>query len=153
MQAVGGVDFHVAHIEVVEDAERDQRADALTIGRNFMQRVAAIVLRQRLDPVEAVRSQIGNGHHSAVGFRMSGDFFGEFAVVESLTFALGDLAQRGGLIGEGEFFAGQRSATARHESRGKTRLRFEFGYLIGPQPRDGWCDHIAALGVFNGRFK
>ena len=118
-----------------------------------MQRVTAVVLRQRFDPVERVRGQVGGGHRATIGFGVRGDFCREFTAVERLALALGDFAQRRRLIGEGEFFAGQRRAAARHEGFLEARLRFQFRHLIGPQARDGRRDHVTAFGVFDRRLE
>ena len=71
-----GLDLHVLrvnavacqarHVKVPQNAQGDQRGDALAVGRNLMQRVAPVVLRQRLDPLGLVGRQVRGAQAAAV---------------------------------------------------------------------------------------
>ena len=70
VQAVGRIDGERAHVDVLQDTERDEGTDALTVRRNFMQREVAVVLRERLDPVALMGREVLHRHRAAVLFRM-----------------------------------------------------------------------------------
>ena len=55
---IGAVHRQLGDVEVLQDAQRDQRRDALAVGRDLMQRVAAIVLADRLDPFGLVGGEV-----------------------------------------------------------------------------------------------
>ena len=62
VHAVGAVDRQRAQLEVLEHAERHQRDDALAVGRDLVQRVAAVIHGQGVDPVRLVRRHVGGAH-------------------------------------------------------------------------------------------
>ncbi len=72
VQAVGGIHGDRAKVEVLEYAERHLRRDALPVGRNLVQRVAAVVLGERLDPVDGVRGEVIHRHCAAMRAGMRG---------------------------------------------------------------------------------
>ena len=53
------VDRQVAKVELLGDAERDQRRDALPVGRDLVQSVAAVVDADRLDPLRLEAREVG----------------------------------------------------------------------------------------------
>ena len=57
-------------VEVLEHAERHQRDDALAVRRDLVQRVAAVIHLERLQPVGLVRGEIGDLQRAAVRTRM-----------------------------------------------------------------------------------
>ena len=59
VHAVGPVHRVRAQVEVGEDAERDQRHDALAVGRDLVQGVAAIIHIEGLNPLWPVRRHVG----------------------------------------------------------------------------------------------
>jgi hypothetical protein len=54
---VDAVHGQACHIEMAQNAQSDQRGDALPVGWNLVQRIAAVVLRDGLDPLGLVRWQ------------------------------------------------------------------------------------------------
>src|SRR5436309_13128929 len=59
-------------VEAVENAERNQCRDALSIRWNFVNGDAAIIERERFDPFAFVRGKIVRGMRPAVCARMCG---------------------------------------------------------------------------------
>ena len=60
-QAVQGRFAIVSHrleVKTLNDVQREQGSDALSVGRNFVDIVAAIVRRNRLHPIRGVVSEI-----------------------------------------------------------------------------------------------
>src|SRR5690606_41254999 len=51
------IDAHALQVEMFADAQRHQGGNALPVGRDFMQFIAAVRLRDGLDPVGAIRSE------------------------------------------------------------------------------------------------
>ena len=153
VHAVRGIHRQLGDIEVLENAQRDQRRDALAVGRNFMQRVAAVIDADRFHPVVFVIGQIVHRHRAAILFGPGNDFFGEVACVKRFTFGLGDPRQGFGLSREGEFFTRCRRAPARHEGFSVSWLIFQFRRLLGPQAGDGRRHHITVGGVFDRGFE
>ena len=82
-----------------------ERGDALAVGRDLVQRVAAVVDADRLDPVVRVRGEIVERQRGAVLLRERGDFLRELARVERFASRLGDALQRLRLRGKRELLA------------------------------------------------
>ena len=102
-------------IEVVENSKRDQRGDALAVRRNLVHGDAAIVERERIDPVARVRREIGWRMRTAVRARMRNHRSGEIAAIERFTARGRDFAECRRHGGAREPFTRQRRTTARHE--------------------------------------
>ena len=153
VQAVGAVHRVRAQVEVLEDAERDQRHDALAVGRDLVQRVAAVVHLERLHPVGPVRREVGGAHRAAVLLRRRLDLCGELAAIERLALRGGDLFQRRGMFLEDEPFSGARRAAARQERLGEAGLVLQLGDLRLPLPRDGRRDQEALAAVADRRLE
>src|SRR5262245_57898991 len=102
-----------AQIKVVEDAERDQRHDALAVGRDLVQGVTAIVHREWLHPVGPVRLQVGGAQRAAMFLRRRREFFGELTAIECLSLRGGDLFEGRRMFFENESFSGARRASSR----------------------------------------
>ena len=83
---------------MLQHAQRDQRRQALTIGRNFVQMDAAIFLRDRLDPFGVMIRQIVCRHQSAARFRVRDDFCREFSPIKRFAARLCDQLQRSRMI-------------------------------------------------------
>ena len=69
-----------------------QRGDALAVGRQLENVVAAVVARNRLDPIGVVLLEIGLAQVAAVGLHEGVDLVGDLALVEGVASALADEA-------------------------------------------------------------
>ena len=141
------------HVEAIEDAEGDQRRDALPVGRDLVHRVVAVVLGDRRHPLGLPGRQVGLGHGAAVGLGVRGDGRGHLATVEGLTLRLRDLAQRACGIRESEALTDMRLAAMRQEGLRETGLRGDLAQAGGGRPLV-LHDHrhaVAALGDLDGR--
>ena len=98
MQAIGGIDGQSRHVEVFEDTQRNERAYALAVRRDFVQRVTTVVLPDRLDPVALVGGQIGHRHRAAVQLRVGDDFFGKVALIKRFALGFRDAFERARLV-------------------------------------------------------
>ena len=67
VQIVGAAETHGLEVVGLEDVEHLQRGDALRVRRQLPHVVAAVVSGHGLDPLGAVRGQIGGGEIPAVG--------------------------------------------------------------------------------------
>jgi hypothetical protein len=142
-------------IEVIENAERDQRRDALTVRRQFVDGVAAIILRDRIDPLRLVSGQVGRGHHAAFGLRVTLDGFRNLATIQRRAARLGDLPQRLGGSGKGEAFADFRRPALGQEGfleAGLLDQRLD-AESADPLVLDRGGHEIAALGDLDGRLQ
>jgi hypothetical protein len=153
VHAVRGINRQFGDIEILEDTQCDQCRDALAVGRDFMQRVAAVVDADRFHPVVFVGGEVIHGHCAAVLLGPGDDFLGEIAFIERFTFGLSNPCQGFGLCREGEFFTRGRRTATWHESFGVSRLVFQFRCLVGPQPGDGRRHHVTVGGVFDCGFE
>src|SRR5262249_31817912 len=136
-----------AQVEVVEDAERDQRHDTLAVGRDLVQSVAAIVHLERLHPVRPVRLQIGRAQRAALLLRRRLELFSKFAAIERLSLRGSDLFKGQCVFLENKFFARARRTSFRHKGLRKTRLVLQLIDLGLPLPRDGRRDEKTLAAV------
>ncbi len=75
---------HRIEVEPVENAEADQRRQALAVGGEFVHPIAAEVDTQGRDPFGCVGGQIVERQPSAVFRRGRGDRLGQMAAIERL---------------------------------------------------------------------
>ena len=153
MHALGRIDRQRGDVKVFKNAQRDQRGDALAVGRNFVQRVAAVIDADGFHPVERVRRHVGDGDVAAGLARPRGDFFGEIAFVKRLAFGFGDALQCFGVRERGEFLTRLQGAALRHERLRKSRFVLQQRRLMGPQPCNRRRYHVAVGGVLDRGFK
>ena len=111
-RTVGG---HRGEVEILEDAERHQRGDALAVGRDLVNRDAAIVQRERRDPVGRVIREVRERVCRIDRLRVTRHRFGELAAVERVAVGLRDLRQRARERLARPVLAGHRRPSARHE--------------------------------------
>ncbi|KAG1251881.1 hypothetical protein G6F68_012052 [Rhizopus microsporus] len=91
---IGMVDWAGRQVEVLQDAQRDQRRDAVAVGRDLMQGVAAVRLADRRHPFRRVVAQIGQGQGGVVGLGVRDQLVGRFAFIEVAPAAGGDALER-----------------------------------------------------------
>ena len=84
---------HGLEVVALEDVEHLERGDALAVRRQLPHVVAAVVGRDRLDPLGVVRGQVRGGEIAAVGAHVLLDALGDLALVEGVAAALGDGAR------------------------------------------------------------
>src|SRR5262249_44362636 len=109
-----------------------------------VERLAAIVQGERVDPVRRVRRKVIKRERATMPARVRYHFFGELAPVESLALRLRNALERLRMRGGDEFLARRRGATIRHEVLGESGNVPQPGALLRPQPRDGGRDQVAA---------
>ena len=88
MLGVHPIDLHAGQIEVLQNAQSNQCGDALTIGRNFMQGVAAVVLSNGLYPLRLILRQVFQGHGATMLVRKTHQGLGNFTFIEGSAFGL-----------------------------------------------------------------
>ena len=72
MLGCDGIGTVAGQVEAVENAERNQCRDALSVRWNFVNGDAAIIERERFDPFAFVRGKIVRGMRPAVCARVCG---------------------------------------------------------------------------------
>ena len=93
VQAVHGIHRNSPDIEVLEYPKRHLGRDTLPIGRNLVESIAAIILRERLDPIRDMRGEISVRHRPAMLSRVRHHAFREVAPVERFALGLGNALQ------------------------------------------------------------
>ncbi len=153
MQRIGRIDRQGAEVETLEDAQRDERRDALAVGRELVHVVAAVALVDRRDPCGLVVAQVLRGQCAAAGMRMRGEALGERAFVEVAAVRLADAAQRGGRIAQDELLAYFGRAAGWHERLRVAGLAVQLGDGRRPLVRDDGGDGVAAFRDLGRRFQ
>src|SRR5262249_14423461 len=146
-QAIGAIHGMRAQVEVAEDTKRNQRDNALAVGRDLVQSVAAIVHLERLHPVRPVRLQVGRAQRAAVLLRRRLELFRKLAAIAGLSLRGSDLFKGQCVFLENKFFAGARRTSFRHKGLRKTRLVLQLIALGLPLPRDGRRDEKTLAAV------
>src|SRR5215813_14077964 len=111
-----------AQVEVVEDAERDQRDNALAVGRDLVQSVTAVVHLERLHPVGLVRLKVGRAQRAALLLRRRFELFSKLTAIERLSLRGSDLFKGQCVFLENKFFPRARRASSRQKRLRKTGL-------------------------------
>ncbi len=146
MLRLGAVDRQRADVEVAQDAERNQRRDALAIGRNLVQAMTPDVEADRVDPFRLVGGEIGQRHRTAVAGRVRRDRLRDLAAIEGLALARGDGAQGTRRGRESEPFADLGRTSLRQKGFGPTGLRLQERCRRDPLLLDHDRHGVAALG-------
>ena len=115
-----------------------------------MQRVAAVVLADRRDPLGLIGSQILLGHAAAILAMEGRQCLRNFAPVERLTTGFTDGTQRTRRRRKLKQFAYLRRAAAGQEGLGKARLGTQFVNGCHPLLLNDGRHEVAALGNFDG---
>ena len=143
----------------VEHAECHQHRDAVAVGRDLADGVAAVVLRDGLDPFGVVVLEVVLAEVAARGARMGDDPFHQLAAVIALAVRLDEGAHRVGIGGETEDIArAVRRAVWLHKAlppvfMGSGVLRHDPGdapAVARPELADIDGHGIAVFGVGNG---
>ncbi len=153
MKTIGGVDRQRGHVEVTQDAQRDERRDSLAIGRHLMKVVAAVLDRDRVDPVGAVRGEILLGHRPVVGTAGERDALGDRAAIEALALGRGDVLERFGLLRTVEALARIGRAVLGQERPAEFRHALEVRRLARPARGGDGRDHEALAGIADRRLE
>ena len=151
--ALGGVGVERGDVEVLEDAERDQRGDPLAVRRDLVQAVAAIVHADGVDPVDRVAGEVGRAHRAAVRRRVGDQLRGGLALVEVAAPGRRDAPQRAGCALQHEALAVLGCAAARQEVLGEARLVLEDLDVCVPLALDDRRHRIAVFGVLDRRLQ
>ena len=148
---LGAVDRQRLEVELAQDAERDQRSDALAVRRDLVQAVAVRIDADRLDPLGRERGQVARLHRAAVRARVGGNRSGDLALVEGGAARRGDRAQGARRGREREALADLRRPAVRQERLGPAGLRREQRRRRQPLPLDDDRHRIAAFGDVDRR--
>ena len=116
------IDRMIAMAQPLEDAEGDQRRDALAVRRQFVDDRARIGFRQGADPIGGMRAEVVHRHRPAMLPRASDDPLCQVAMVEGGPIRQRDALQRVRLGWRSEDLTGARRAPQRHEAVGEAWL-------------------------------
>ena len=75
------------HIKLVQNADGNQRRNALAVRRDLVQRVAPVVFTDRFDPFRLIVSKVFECVATAVGLRELNDRLGDLATVKCAAFS------------------------------------------------------------------
>ena len=117
------------------DVEHHQRRDALLVGRQLVDRPAAVVRRDRIDPFRGEVGEVVPGHGAAEPRRCREDALRDRALVEGVTAVLGDLGERSGEIGIAEDFPDLGTGARRQDTPPSLRHRAGDSRRCRPDPR------------------
>ena len=143
----------------VEHTERHQHRDAVAVGRDLADGVAAVVLRDGLDPFGVVVLEVVLAEVAARGARMGDDLLHQLAAVIALAVRLDEGVHRVGIGGETEDIArAVRRAVRLHKALppvfiGGGVLRHDPGDALAvarPELADIDGHGIAVFGIGNG---
>ena len=149
MLRVHTVHRQTGHVKVLQDAQRDQSRNALAIGRNLVQGVATVVLRDGCDPFGFVVGKVTGGDAATVG---GGEFFNRLrnlAAIKSCTLGLRNGTQAFGCSGKLEQLAHLRRTAPRQKVLGKARQALQLGRGSGPLLLHHHRQQVTTLGNLN----
>ena len=166
VQGVGGAVAHLREVEAFEDVEHLERGDALRVGRQLIDVVAAVIDGDGFDPGGLVVLEVGLAEKTAVGAHEGVDLIGDLALVEGVAALFRDQAERvrqrrvledltlvwsAPLLRQG--FGGQTScvdAVSLEESSGKL-VGLGVAHADAPEVADVLGDGEALVRVADGR--
>ena len=122
MHAVCRIHWERGHVEVLQNAKSDQRDDPLTVRWDLVQRVAAVVDADRIDPVRAVSGQVGGHHRATVRRRMCLHRRRQLTPIERLPTRRRDRLQRRRMLGKPEPLPRGRRPPTRKKRFGESGL-------------------------------
>ena len=141
-------------VEPFEDAERDQRRDALAVRRQLVDAVAEEFHVDRLDPVDDVRVEILRRDHVR---RPSPPRARSFPPARrdkgSRRRSRRCFLKRCGMMGRAKMLAGLRRPAVRQERFGKAGLRMQPLDLVAPDHRDRRRDQKPVAGIADRRLE
>ena len=112
-----------------------------------MQVVAAVLDRDRIDPVATVRGEVLERHGAVVGAACERNALRDGTAVEALALGRGDVLERFGLLRAIEALARVRRAILGQEGPAEFREALEGGRLARPAERGDRRDHVALARV------
>ena len=133
------------------DVEHHERCDALLVGRQFIDRPAAVVGRDRIDPFRGEVGEVVRGHGAAEPRRGRKNALRDRALVEGVAAVLGDRGERGREIGIAEDFADLGSATPRQENPRRLGVAEEIVGAVAPIFAEQLADREPRLGMRDRR--
>ena len=135
--------------EAVEDAQHDQRDDALVVRRHLVEVGAAVLDRDRLDVGRLLRGEVFHRVEAAEFAQLRHHVGGDLAGVEGIA-ALGrDGAQRLAELGELHDLADLRRAATGQQMLAGTGVPFQLVGELRPVVTDARRDDVTALGVLD----
>ena len=151
MLRVHAVDRQAGHIKVLQDTQSNQSGNALAVGRDLVQGIASVVLRDRRDPFVAVIGKVLGGQGAAVLCAEALDGLRNFTAVKGLAFAFGDGAHTPRCGFELKQLTHVGRATPGQKAVGKAGQVVQLGRGGRPFLLHHHRQQIAALGNLNGR--
>ena len=155
---VVGVDgFLLGEGELLEDIQRHQCHDALTVRRDLADGIAPVIHRDGLHPLGLILRKVLGTEEAAVLLAVSNDLLSQSAPVEALGLGTGDLLQGVGMVGQADHITGCGTAALRSEGiePGGILLTLEHSgeLIIGTLPHPGQVggSRIAFPGIADSR--
>ena len=102
MQRLGGLEAHLAHVELLDDVEHLQRRETLGVRTHTVDVHAAVVGHQRLHPFRVVLAEVFGRQPAADALEVGVYGPGDRAVVEGVAAAFGDHSIGAGQVGVAE---------------------------------------------------
>ena len=99
VEGFGGLEAHVAEVEIFGDVEELEGGEALGVGGHGVDVGAAVVGDEGVEPLGVLGAEVFGGHPSADAFEVGFDGLGDGAVVVGVAAAFGDEAIGAGEIG------------------------------------------------------
>ena len=151
--AVHRIDRVARDVELVHDAQHDQRGDALSVRWDFVHGVAGVILLDRRHPFRLVAGEVLHRQRAAVLLRMLHHRFRQLAAIEGIAVSFRDAGKGLCSLREHELLGDLRRATVRHEGLRKARLLFQDRYRCCPLVLHDRRHHVAARRQFDRRLQ
>jgi hypothetical protein len=137
----------------LEQAEDDERRQALSRRRHVIERAGIDAEAQRLGDDRAGSFEVGAGHRAADPVEIGGDLAADIAAVEIVESGPGEMIEGGGQRRLGADGTRPGRLAVFEERRRKAGYVFEFPELLGGQPCLAPGDAVAVPGVVDGGFE
>ena len=118
VQVLGGVVAERLDVEALEDVQHLERDEPLRVRRHLVHVVAAVVRRDRIDPVRLVLGEVAFVEQAVALLHVGDDRAGDRALVERVAAALGDRLSVAARFGFAKTSPGFGRVTAGQERRG-----------------------------------
>ena len=151
MQRLGRAEAHRLQVVRLQQVEHLEHRDPLPVRRQLPDIIAAIVRRDRLDPLAPVRGQVVGIEQAADPPGIGRDLLGDRPAIEGLAPPRGQQPQRARQAGIAEDLPLRRRLAARQEAGRRGR---HLGQLAGgglPVRRDDLADRETFLGIRDRR--
>ena len=150
MQALGRVDGSITQRQVAQHPQRHQCADALSVRRDLVNLVSAVVERYGVQPFRLVRRKVVHRKQATTGGGVGNDLFPERSAVERFAVRPRNGFERVRLIRKGEDLAGRGARPSIGERTLKVGKIAKSLDRFVPLSRADRRDQEPAAGILNG---